>query len=99
MNILPIDDIVFLKQIQDPFSDGETMTPRLRQTVERRFTVTDEGGLLKIKGRREVWVWKSNVAYIMPMTEERAKVLGDKLEAKALPPPAPPQNAAKAVRP
>lgn len=113
MTKLDIDDIRFLNQIQDPFSDGETLIPRLRQMPEKRFTVHDDGGLLKIKARREVWVGKSNIAFMMPMTEERAKVLGEKAEAKAPaanmpagaglgsapPPPAPPQNTGKAVRP
>lgn len=73
---LPVDDIVFLKQIQDPFSDGPDLVSRLRQTPGRRFVVDDDAGLLKIRGRRTVWVGKSNVAYIVPMTPERAEHLG-----------------------
>jgi hypothetical protein len=80
MTSLPVDDIVLIKQIQDPFSDGPDLVSRLRQTPGRRFTVSDDGGLLKIKGRRDVWVGKSNVAYIVPMTPERAAHLGDKVE-------------------
>ena len=88
MSQLPIDDIVFLKEIRDPFSDGEGLVPRLRQMPERRFTVTDDGGLLKIKARREIWVPKANVAFMLPMTPERAALLGDTKPPPANAPPA-----------
>jgi hypothetical protein len=78
MTKLDIDDIVFLKSIQDPFSDGNELVSRCRQATGRRFTVHDDGGLLKIKGKREVWLGKSNVAYMLPMTSARAEQLGDK---------------------
>jgi hypothetical protein len=78
MTKLDIDDIVFLKSIQDPFSDGNELVSRLRQAEGRRFTISDDGGLLKIKGRREVWAGKANVAYMLPMTAARAEQLGDK---------------------
>lgn len=74
---IDVFDIVFSTEVQDPFSDGYTKVPRLTQTHDRRFTVTDDGGLLKIcTARREVWVGKANVAYMIPMTPEKHRTLG-----------------------
>ena len=75
-NPVPVDDIVFLKSVQNIFSDGADTVNRFRQADGARFTVHDDAGLLKIRGRREIWVGKANVAYIVPMTPERSKVLG-----------------------
>ena len=75
-NKLDIDDVVFLKSVQNIFSDGADTVSRFRQSKDARFTVHDENGLLKIKGRREIWVGRSNVAYMIPTTPERARELG-----------------------
>lgn len=58
-------DIRFLKPIRDPNSDTRDAArlDRLVSTKGREFTVTEEGGWVKIKGKvREVWVSKGNIA-------------------------------------
>lgn len=76
MTSLPVDDIVFLKTVQDIWSDGAERVDRFRQADGRRFVVSEEAGWLIIRARREIMVSRSNVAYIVTMTPERAKALG-----------------------
>ncbi len=73
---LEIDDCFFVSTVQDIHSDGDTPVQRFRQADGRRFTVREEAGWLFFKARREIMVPRSNVKHMVPMTAERAKILG-----------------------
>lgn len=66
--------IRFVHPIEDPHKPHSTLReeyiPVLRQGSPARFTVSDDGGFLKITGKsRSVWTHKANAIALVPDEE------------------------------